>query len=268
MPLSTSTILYLAHGGGPLPLLGDPNHQEMVSVLKKMTQQIPKPSAIIIISAHWEVSQVNITAGSQPELIYDYYGFPKESYSIQYPASGAPDLAKQVQHELNGVGITSQLNTQRGYDHGMFVPLKMMYPEADIPTIQVSLQSSLDPAEHIQIGKGLAELEQDNLLIIGSGLSFHNLKTFFNASSDEEQRANQGFETWLQQVMTDTHMTEATREKRLVQWEQAPGARFCHPREEHLLPLHVCYGAAGTAARESYHFQLYDKAVSCYLWQK
>jgi len=261
-----SPIIYLAHGGGPLPLLGDPNHNEMVKVLKSIASTIIKPSAIIVISAHWEESMLTITGGSKPSLIYDYYGFPVKSYEIQYPAIGEPVLAKRIQHLLQQYKIESKVDSNRGFDHGMFVPLKIMYPQADIPCIQISLKENLDPWEHIQLGQALRELRDESLLFIGSGLSFHNLKQFFPPSSIIAQESNLAFERWLKNLMTDKKLAEEEREKQLLDWDAAPGAQFCHPREEHLLPLHVCYGVAGAKSNQSYHFNIYDKQVSCYLW--
>ena len=177
--MSSSSVLYLSHGGGPLPLLGDESHQELVNFLKYITARLGKPSAIIVISAHWEEAEPTITSAAVPALIYDYYGFPKESYDIEYPAPGEPLLAHKVFDLLETHGIKSTLTDQRGFDHGVFVPLKMMYPDANIPCIQLSLVHGLQPLEHIQIGKALAGLMGENVLVIGSGFSFHNLNAFF-----------------------------------------------------------------------------------------
>ena len=137
-----SSIVYLAHGAGPLPLLNDPQHDEMCSVLKDISSKIRKPSAIVMFSAHWEEKIATITSAKQPSLIYDYYGFPAESYEIQYPASGEPELAKRLQQPFQQLfpqqGIEAKLAANRGFDHGMFVPLKIMYPDADIPCSQIS----------------------------------------------------------------------------------------------------------------------------------
>jgi len=160
---SPLSILYVSHGGGPLPLLGDESHREMVANLRQVTAQIARPAAIIVISAHWEAGKATITAGANPSLIYDYYGFPKQSYEIQYPVSGEPALARKVLALLKDKGIDAELDDQRGFDHGLFVPLKIMYPEADIPCIQLSLVDSLNPVEHIKLGEALAGLGKENL---------------------------------------------------------------------------------------------------------
>ncbi|MEZ5537798.1 MAG: class III extradiol ring-cleavage dioxygenase [Thiolinea sp.] len=264
--MSKHTVLYLSHGGGPMPLLGDPGHREMVSRLKEIAAEIPRPDAIIMISAHWETDVATVTTGANPELIYDYYGFPAESYTIKYPAPGEPALAEHIKQALQTAGISVKTDAQRGFDHGMFVPLTIMYPEADIPCVQLSMLSSLDPAEHISIGSVLQTLKEKNLLIIGSGYSFHNMRAFFAPETTEIRAQNEAFESWLLQTCGDKQLTEDARTKRLVNWELAPAARFCHPREEHLLPLHVCYGAAQAPCKKSYELQIAGKKASMYLW--
>ena len=141
-------------------------------------------------------------------------------------------------------GMRARLDTQRGFDHGMFVPLKLMYPQAQIPCVQLSMLSSLDPAKHIALGKSLAALREKNVLIVGSGMSFHNLRAFFSPRLSSIGERSEAFDRWLVETCTSRELSSEEREKRLVAWEQAPFARFCHPREDHLLPLHVCYGAA------------------------
>ena len=260
------TVLFISHGGGPLPLLGDEGHKEMVQNLKLMASKINKPSAILVISAHWEAQVPTITSASRPSLIYDYYGFPEESYDIQYPCPGEQGLAKQVQGVLGDKGIQASLDEQRGFDHGLFVPLKIMYPQADIPCIQLSLIKSLNPGEHIQLGAALANLEYDNLLILGSGFSFHNLRAFFVPATDDSQTKNAAFEQWLIDTCANPELAEAERAQQLENWETAPFARYCHPREEHLLPLHVCYGVAQAACKEYFTLTILNKKASVYLW--
>lgn len=260
------TVLYLSHGGGPLPLLGDEGHKEMVNCLKSISAKITKPSAIVLISAHWEENKPTITLGATPSLIYDYYGFPEQSYEIKYPALGDPLLAQKIFSLLNQNGIDAVLNNERGFDHGLFVPLKIMYPEADIPCIQISLVHSLDPMEHIKIGESLAGLEQENVLIIGSGFSFHNMRAFFTAATIESQAMNESFEEWLLETCSSKQIDETERVRRLEKWEDAPAARFCHPREEHLLPLHVCYGITKRASEEVFELTILGRKASMYLW--
>ncbi len=259
-------ILFLSHGGGPMPLLGDEGHREMVSSLQTIASRLGKPSAILLISAHWEAALPTLTAGDHPSLIYDYYGFPEASYQIEYPCPGAPALSRQVHAALDRAGIASTLDGERGFDHGLFVPLKIMYPEADIPCVQLSLKQSLDPQEHINIGKALRELEVENLLVIGSGFSFHNMKAFFAPETEASRQQNLEFEHWLIDTCANRDLEEGEREQRLVNWAQAPSARYCHPREEHLLPLHVCYGLAGRSCSEHFELEILNKKSSMYLW--
>lgn len=239
-----SNVLFISHGGGPMPLLGDPGHREMVVQLTEIASILPKPSAILVISAHWEEAVPTITSGGTPSLIYDYFGFPPESYDIKYPCLGEPVLAEQVYDVLEKAGISARLDERRGFDHGVFVPLKLMYPQADIPCVQLSLVNSLDAKTHLAIGRALQALDYENLLVIGSGFSFHNMRAFFAPDTPEVRTANEAFEDWLEETCTHVGMEEAARAERLVHWDRAPYARFCHPREEHLLPLHVCYGMA------------------------
>lgn len=266
MAKTQSTVLYLSHGGGPLPLLGDASHQEMITTLQSIVRQIPKPDTILVISAHWEQTVATLTAGSQPELIYDYYGFPDESYEIQYPCLGEPGLASQVEQTLSEHGITARLDEKRGFDHGLFVPLKIMYPQADIPCIQLSLLANLNPVDHIQLGRALAGLNYNNLLIIGSGFSFHNLRAFFTPTNGQIETANSEFEKWLVETCTNQEIDESERSRRLAHWTEAPHARVCHPREEHLLPLHVCYGYAQRVCQTYYTLKIMNKQASMYLW--
>lgn len=259
-------ILFLSHGGGPLPLLGEAGHQEMVECLKGIAAKLNKPSAIVVISAHWEESLATVTAAANPPLIYDYYGFPDESYNIRYPCPGEPMLAGQIRDVLENAGISAKLDAQRGFDHGLFVPLKIMYPEADIPCVQLSLLSSLNAAEHLKIGQALQALDDENLLIIGSGFSFHNMKAFFAPETTEAKAMNESFESWLLETCCNPNIDEEERAKRLTHWTKAPAARFCHPREEHLLPLHVCYGVAASPCSEFFELRVLNKKSSMYLW--
>lgn len=259
-------VLFISHGGGPLPLLGDKFHRDMVDNLKLLATKIQKPAAIIVISAHWEEAIPTLTSGAHPTLIYDYYGFPEESYEITYPCPGEPALAKKVAQVLHDAGLQTRLDDQRGFDHGLFVPLKIMYPAAVIPCIQLSLVNSLSPGEHIKIGSALANLQDENVLIIGSGFSFHNLRAFFAPATAESKAMNAAFEQWLIDTCSNPELDESERTHRLEQWENAPYARYCHPREEHLLPLHVCYGVARTACKQYFELSILNKKASVYLW--
>ncbi len=259
-------VIFIPHGGGPLPLMGDRHHVELIDFLKNSAQRWQKPSCIVVISAHWEEEVVTVTARKDEGLLYDYYGFSEASYQIEYPVQGKPEMAQKIAPMLKQRHIDVRLDMERKFDHGVFVPLKLMYPEADIPCVQISLKANLDPQEHIDLGKALTALREQNVLIVGSGSSFHNLKEFRMDGSDDAGEKNVAFEQWLIETCTDADLIMAERERRLVHWKEAPFAEFCHPREEHLLPLHVCYGIAGEAAELVYDGKMVGKQVSAFLW--
>jgi len=258
--------IYLSHGGGPLPLLGDAGHREMVEQLGTIAAHIKRPAAILVVSAHWEAPVASVTHHAQPPLIYDYFGFPRQAYSIQYPAPGAPALAETICSSLEAHGIRAQLDDARGFDHGLYVPLLLMYPGADIPCVQLSLAASLDAGEHIRIGAALADLHQQQVLIIGSGFSFHNMRAFGEAPTAATQAMNAAFQAWLAETCSSTAISEEQRTARLVDWERAPHARYCHPREEHLLPLHVCYGASKRASSSIITLSIMHREASICIW--
>ena len=262
------TVLFIPHGGGPLPILGDSRHKEIIKFLKKIKFRINKPSSIIVISAHWEEDEVNITSGEKPSLIYDYYGFPEESYKITYPAPGNSKLANKIKNLLMAKDINSKLNPERGFDHGVFIPLKIMYPEASITCVQISLLKNLDPKKHIEMGKALSSLMDENILILGSGMSFHNLNILLSGSesTDSDNAKNKEFDDWLVNVCAGDKLNNVEKEKALIEWIKAPSARFCHPREEHLIPLHVCYGIKNKKADLVFNDNVIEKKVSAFLW--
>ncbi|MHB8869505.1 MAG: DODA-type extradiol aromatic ring-opening family dioxygenase, partial [Thermoleophilia bacterium] len=243
-PEDRASIVYLSHGGGPLPILGDPGHKAMVDFMVELPARLKTPEAVLVISAHWEENSATLLGAPSPSMFYDYYGFPEKAYEITYPAPGSPVLASKIAGLLNSDGIPARIDAQRGFDHGLFIPLKLMYPQADIPSLQLSLVRGLDPAVHLALGGALRKLMHDNVLVIGSGFSFHNLAAFFRGAADVPDRANDGFQDWLIEVCTGP-LFPSDREQRLVEWQEAPSARYCHPREEHLLPLLVCVGMAG-----------------------
>ena len=244
---SKAQIVYFSHGGGPLPILGDAGHKAMVDFMTSLPSRLKKPDAILVISAHWEESAATLLGAQNPPMFYDYYGFPKEAYEINYPAPGSPELANRIVGVLNKNNIPARLDPGRGFDHGLFIPLKMMYPQADIPSLQLSLLRGLNPAAHIALGKALRELMNENILVIGSGFSFHNMRAFLWEGTVEYDPSNDAFQNWLIETCTG-QMAQSKREERLTDWLQAPSARYCHPREEHLLPVHVCVGMAGKPA--------------------
>jgi aromatic ring-opening dioxygenase catalytic subunit (LigB family) len=245
-PSKRLPTIYLPHGGGPcffMPdgTMGPPGTwKPMGDYLKSISLGLPsKPVALLVISAHWETRVPTVLSSAQPPLLYDYYGFPPETYELTWPAPGSPTLAGRVQELLKGAGIESAQETQRGFDHGVFIPLKLAFPEAQLPTVQLSLRAGLDPAEHLALGRALAPLRDEGVLIIGSGMSYHNMRGFNSARAGEESKK---FDAWMQEV---TSADQATRDAKLAKWAEAPAARACHPREEHLLPLMVVAGAAG-----------------------
>lgn len=239
---------FIPHGGGPCFFMDwNPPHawDRMAGFLKGLAATLPaRPRAIVVVSAHWLEAAFSVTSGTQPALIYDYYGFPPHTYALQYPASGEPALAARVVDHLTAAGLPAQLDTSRGFDHGVFIPMLLMFPAADIPVVQLSLSTTLDPALHLAAGRALQALRQEGVLIIGSGMSYHNMRGYGDPRSGP---ISDVFDAWL----TDAVQAAAPeRQQSLIDWAQAPSARLCHPAraEEHLLPLMVVAGAAGQDA--------------------
>lgn len=258
-------VVFFGHGGGPLPILGDPSHKSMIDFLTRLPDQINKPDAIIVVSAHWEESIPTLLGAKNPPMFYDYYGFPDEAYAIQYPAPGEPTLAGKVADLLSKNGIPAQVDAQRGFDHGVFIPLKMVYPDAEIPCIQLSLLRGLDAAKHINLGIAMRDLSLENLLVVGSGFSFHNMNAFNWENSDSPDPTNDQFQEWLIETCAGS-LSFGEIEKHLVEWEKAPSARYCHPREEHLLPLLVCVGMAGRLGKLVFDDRILGKRNVGFLW--
>ncbi len=260
-----SQIVYFSHGGGPLPLLNDPGHQAMIRFMSGLPQQLRRPDAILVISAHWEEKDATLLGAENPGMLYDYYGFPEETYQVSYPAPGNPTLVREIQELLAASNISTEIDPQRGYDHGLFIPMMMMYPHADIPCIQLSLLRGLDAAAHIELGKALRPLNSRNLLVVGSGFSFHNMNAFSWGGNPREDKANDAFQDWLIEVCSGS-LTQSEREQALVEWQKAPNARYCHPREEHLLPLHVCQGMADKEGKIVFNDYILGKRAIAVLW--
>jgi aromatic ring-opening dioxygenase catalytic subunit (LigB family) len=198
------------------------------------------PAAVLMVSAHWEEAQFTLTSSPRPPMIYDYYGFPDYTYQIHYDAPGDPVLAARAQFLIEAAGFPARLDPERGFDHGAFTPLKVIYPQANVPVVQLSLKAGLDPEAHLALGRAIAPLREEDVLIIGSGLSYHNLRQFFSPRGWGPSRE---FDGWLGGVLLGGSPTD--RDKLLAAWEAAPAARAAHPREEHLIPLMVAAGAAG-----------------------
>ncbi len=258
-------IVYLTHGGGPLPLLGDEGHRAMVAFMQALPAQLRKPAAILVVSAHWEADAFTVQAAEQPSLFYDYYGFPPAAYEVRYPAAGSPEFARRIADILTRHGLPVQTDLQRGFDHGLFIPLKLMYPQADIPAFQLSLLRGLDPTTHLELGKALRELTSEHILVIGSGFSFHNMAAFQWRGRPEPDARNDSFQDWLIEVLTGS-TSQVQQWRQLANWQNAPEARYCHPREEHLLPLHVCAGMANRPARLVFDDTILGKRSVAFLW--
>ena len=235
---------FIPHGAGPCFFM-DWNPKDAWNKTGKFLKDLPltlsnQPKAILMISAHWMKSTISLTGAQNPELIYDYHGFPAHTYDLQYPAKGDPALAKEIIETLASSQIKAKLDASRGFDHGMFIPMLMMFPKADIPVIQLSLHNNLDPQTHFNLGVALEKFRDQGVLIIGSGMSFHNMRGYgqpaFGPISDE-------FDEWLAKTVESDPVT---RKQSLIDWANAPSARLCHPlrQEEHLLPLMVVAGAA------------------------
>lgn len=236
--------IYVPHGGGPWPFaeVGFAKPEAMRplrSYLEGLITSLPEaPKAVLCVSAHFEVRVPTVTTSAHPPMLYDYFGFPEESYRITWSAPGSPALAARVRELLGQAGIESAADPERGFDHGTFVPLKLADPKAELPTVQLSLVAGLDPEEHLRLGRALAPLRDEGVLILGSGSSYHNLGAFFRAGA---RAASEAFHGWL---VRSLELPPGQREGALTRWLDAPEARACHPREEHLLPLHVVLGAA------------------------
>lgn len=238
----TQPVYFLSHGGGPWPYM--PEAQAMYARLTASLQAIPaqlprRPDAILMISAHWETAgTLAVMTNPQPPMLYDYYGFPEHTYQVRYAAPGSPALAQRASALLRDAGLPVQDDPERGFDHGAFVPLYVMYPEADIPVAQLSVEAHFDPALHVLMGRALAPLRDENVLILCSGLSYHNLREIRSTGALPSAQ----FDAWLQQVLVQGRADE--RIPHLLQWAHAPAARRAHPREDHLIPLMVAAGAA------------------------
>ena len=233
--------LFVCHGGGPFPLQEPPvGGAALTEHLRAISTELPeKPKAILVISAHWEDGdKVAVTASVQPPMLFDYYGFPPHTYEYQYNAPGDPALASRVCSLLTTSGHQCRLDETRGFDHGVFVPLMLAYPAADIPVVCVSLHRSLDAKLHLSMGRALRPLRDEGVLVIGSGMSFHNMRAFDGSGAPAGARFD---EALVAAVTTGEHPARATS---LAAWTSLPDARECHPREEHLLPLMVAAGAA------------------------
>ncbi|HTV74019.1 MAG TPA: class III extradiol ring-cleavage dioxygenase [Candidatus Acidoferrales bacterium] len=258
---------FIPHGGGPWPFIELPaeqrsEHQRLAHFLRGLLADVGRaPRAILMISGHWEERRPTVMQREVNELLFDYSGFPPSTYELHYPAPGSLELARRVQ-DLLGAGFSSATDQHRGLDHGAFVPLMLIVPDASIPVVQLSLVNTLDPETHLGIGRALAALRDEDILILASGMSYHNMREFFQPSESGEARGSRRFDTWLTRaVVADPY----TRAAQLAQWQNGDDARVAQPREEHLIPLMVAAGAAeNDPGRRVYSGQLFHAYVSGY----
>jgi 4,5-DOPA dioxygenase extradiol len=244
--------IFLNHGGGPMPLLGlQPDIVELIQYVRtEILDRYPsQPKAIVVISAHYENETIQITSSDAPSIMFDYEGYPPEAYQYQYKAPGSPSLAQEIYKLLQKNNISCELNKDRGYDQGVFVPLLLLYPEANIPVISISLHHSMDSTIHVNLGKALESLREQDVLLLGSGYSFHNIEGFMKPT-EELLDASIQFDKWLQNTVLHQKTSYDKMIQSLVRWEteSKPYGRQCHPREEHLLPLFVAAAAGGPHA--------------------
>lgn len=234
---------------------------QMGAFLRGLGQSIVRhPKAIVVISAHWEEADFTVTSNLRPPLLFDYHGFPDHTYQLKYPAPGSPELALQIQGLLKSAGLPAYLDQERGFDHGVFIPFLLVYPEADIPIVQLSLKAGLDPAIHIRAGKALATLRNEGVLIVGSGMSFHNMQGFFKGGFAHPAKQ---FDQWLESAILQAQAD--TRNAMLEHWATAPGAKASHPRSEHLMPLMVVAGAGGDhAGRTIFQGEIKGAVISAF----
>jgi aromatic ring-opening dioxygenase catalytic subunit (LigB family) len=260
--------LFIPHGGGPCffmdvpPPLPRDLWDPLAAYLRGIARSVgSRPEAVLIISGHWENDIPTVNAASAHSLYYDYYGFPDHTYRLAYPAKGSPDHAARVRSLLAREGIASGEETSRGLDHGVFVPLMLVYPNADIPVVQMSLRHDMNAAAHLKIGRALQPLRDEGVLIVGSGMSYHNMRNMRVPGEGDAQAG--AFDAWLTEAVTDPDPQK--RNARLSAWRTAPFATECHPEAEHLVPLHVAAGAAGNdVGRRVFEDRILGKAVSAY----
>ena len=261
--------MFIPHGGGPCFFMDwNPPHEwdRHRRFLEELADTLPeRPRALLVISGHWEEPAFTVQTSPAPPLLFDYGGFPPHTYQLTWPAPGDPELAERVLGLIRGAGLPAAADAVRGFDHGVFVPLKVAFPDADIPTIQLSVASDLDPGRHIALGQALAPLRDEGVAIIGSGNTYHNMGVMMQSLRGGPRGgvAGAAFDAWLTETMTLPDPAE--RNRRLVHWSDAPGGRDAHPREEHLIPLHVVAGAGGSdIGRKTFEDQVLGAVESAF----
>ncbi|MGI4902828.1 MAG: DODA-type extradiol aromatic ring-opening family dioxygenase [Janthinobacterium lividum] len=244
--MSMMPVYFVSHGGGPWPYVDSmrPMFANSEREFKALPSRLPtKPKAVLVITSHWEAQAFSVSTAEHPPMMYDYSGFPEHTYHIKYPAPGSPALAARVKGLLSDAGIPVLEDSRRGFDHGTFVPLALMYPDADMPVVMLSIKSTYDPEEHVRVGQVLTSLRDEEVLIIGSGLTYHNMRGF---GRDESTGIAETFQAYLDAAIAQPDWR--VRNDLLIDWEKAPGARLAHPYEDHLIPLMVVAGAASEDA--------------------
>lgn len=231
--------IFVSHGAPTLPFEDVPAR----TFLKELGAGIPKPKAILMVSAHWETREPTVNAVDVNETIHDFYGFPEALYQLRYPAPGDPELVERVSQLLAAAGLAGHVDSKRGLDHGAWVPLLLAWPEADIPVVQLSVQSHLGPKYHVDLGRALRPLTEEGVLIMGSGGFTHNLAGWRQKQDDGEPEWVSTFAAWFNAALAEGRIDDI-----LAYREVAPYGEMNHPTEEHLLPLFVTLGAAGDDA--------------------
>ena len=239
-------VYFISHGGGPWPWL----KREMPGVYDALEASLAAmpgeigttPKAVLVISGHWEEREFTVMTSPRPPMLYDYYGFPEFTYSVQYPAPGSPEVAARTLELLKAAGIPARADAERGFDHGTFAPLVAIYPNAEVPVLQLSLRADYDVDAHLALGRAIAPLRDEGVLIVGSGLSYHNLRMLGPGGTPPSH----AFDRWLTHAVCNS--TGEARNAQLRAWSKAPSARVAHPNEDHLIPLMAAVGAAENAA--------------------
>ena len=256
--------LYVPHGAGPCFFMDwSPRDtwRPMGDFLRGVVASLPaRPTAILMVSAHWEAPRFTVGSGAHPGLLFDYDGFPPHTYDFRYAPGGDPMLASRIERLLDDAGLPSASDPRRAYDHGVFIPLMLMAPAADIPVVQLSLRSGLDPAEHDAVGRALQPLRDEGVLLVGSGMSFHNMRGYGKAAFGP---VSDRFDAWLAETVAV--VDPDARAVALSRWDVEADGRASHPREEHLLPLMVVAGGAGTSAgRRVFSGRVMETTVSAF----
>ncbi len=262
---------FIPHGGGPWPFMDahwGGGYEDLTAFLKSIRPSLPQtPKAILLVTAHWDdVDTLTVSTAEHPGMYYDYYGFPPHTYEIKYPAPGSPEVANDVVAAMQAAGIPVKTDDTRGYDHGTFIPLMVAFPEADIPVVQMSLRGDLDPEFHIKFGEALAPLREQGILILASGMSYHNMRAF-RTEHPAHEAASMRFDDWLKDTLENADTQ--TRDTALTHWWDNPDAQACHfPTPEHFLPVMVAAGAGGkSAAKQVFKGRILDKTYSAYRWE-